>query len=141
MDSADPGALGGTYGGNPVACAAALEAIGLIEKDRLVDRAQALGAKLSERLRSLEAQHPLIGEVRGVGAMMAIELVKDRSSRAPAPEATQKIVATARERGLLLLPTGTQGNVIRFLMPLTIEDAVLEEGLAILEHAIEGAMI
>lgn len=136
VDVAEPGALGGTYGGNPMACAAALEVIRIVERDRLAERAQALGRKLSERLRGLAAKYSLIGDVRGIGAMQAIELVTDRTTREPATAKTQAIVGLARERGLLLLPTGTLGNVIRFLMPLTIGDDVLEEGLAVLEQSI-----
>jgi 4-aminobutyrate aminotransferase/(S)-3-amino-2-methylpropionate transaminase len=139
VDAGDPGALGGTYGGNPVACAAALEAIRLIQKDKLLERASRLGARISERLIAMARQHAVIGDVRGLGAMQAIELVTDRKTRDPASQKTQAIVAYARERGLLLLPTGTLGNVIRFLMPLTIEDETLDEGFAVLEQAIASA--
>lgn len=136
VNSVDPGALGGTYGGNPIACAAALEAIALQEREKLPEKAAALGEKLQARLNELAKKFSLIGEVRGLGAMQAIELVDDKNTRAPAAQKTQAIVAAARERGLLLLPTGTLGNVIRFLMPLTIEDEVLAEGMNVLEQAI-----
>lgn len=136
VNSVDPGALGGTYGGNPIACAAALEALALQEREKLPEKAAALGEKLQARLNELAKKFSLIGEVRGIGAMQAIELVDDKTTRAPATQKTQAIVAAARERGLLLLPTGTLGNVIRFLMPLTIEDEVLTEGLNVLEQAI-----
>src|SRR5262249_51662359 len=137
VDAAEPGALGGTYTGNPIACAAALEALRLVEKEKLVERAAQLGRKLAERLRQLAEKFPLIGDVRGLGAMQAIELVTDRATREPAREKTTAIVQAARERGLILLPTGTFGNVIRFLMPLTIDDAVLLEGLQVLEQSIQ----
>jgi 4-aminobutyrate aminotransferase / (S)-3-amino-2-methylpropionate transaminase / 5-aminovalerate transaminase len=136
MDAVGPGALGGTYGGNPVSCAAALEVIRTIERDKLLDKASELGRKLQTRLHAMAQKHPLIGEVRGLGAMQAIELVTDRAQRTPAAAETQAIVAAARERGLLLLPCGTFGNVIRFLMPLTIEDDVLDEGLAVLDQVL-----
>jgi 4-aminobutyrate aminotransferase/(S)-3-amino-2-methylpropionate transaminase len=139
VNAADPGALGGTYTGNPVACAAALEAIRLIETEKLPERAVRLGKTINDRLQALAKKHALIGDVRGLGAMQAIELVADRATREPATQKTQSIVAAARERGLLLLPTGTLGNVIRFLMPLTIEDAVLDEGFSVLEDAIARA--
>jgi 4-aminobutyrate aminotransferase / (S)-3-amino-2-methylpropionate transaminase / 5-aminovalerate transaminase len=136
VDVADPGALGGTYAGNPMACAAALRALQVMEEEKLADRAAALGKRLGDRLRGLQEKHQLIGDVRGLGAMQAIELVTDRKSREPATAQTAAIVAAARARGLLLLPTGTLGNVIRFLMPLTIADEVLDEGLAVLDAAL-----
>jgi 4-aminobutyrate aminotransferase/(S)-3-amino-2-methylpropionate transaminase len=136
VNAAEPGALGGTYGGNPVACAAALEALALVEKEKLPEKATTLGKKIQEKLSRLQEKYPLIGDVRGLGAMQAIELVEDRNTRAPAQPKTAAIVAASREKGLLLLPTGTLGNVIRFLMPLTIEDDVLAEGFGVLEQAI-----
>jgi 4-aminobutyrate aminotransferase/(S)-3-amino-2-methylpropionate transaminase len=139
VDAAEPGALGGTYTGNPIACAAALEALRLVEREKLADRAAQLGRKLNERLKRLAGEFSLIGDVRGLGAMQAIELVVDRHTREPAKDKTAVIVQAARDRGLLLLPTGTLGNVIRFLMPLTIEDPVLDEGLQVLEEALKLA--
>src|SRR5207244_13352934 len=133
MDSAEPGARGGTYAGNPVACAAALEAIAIMERGKLADRAARLGERLRARLEALREREPLIGDVRGLGAMLAIELVKDRATRAPATEETGKAVNLARSRGLLMLPTGTYGNVLRILVPLTVEPAQVEEALAVLE--------
>jgi 4-aminobutyrate aminotransferase / (S)-3-amino-2-methylpropionate transaminase / 5-aminovalerate transaminase len=137
VDAGEPGALGGTYTGNPMACAAALEAFRVVEKEKLAERAAHLGRKLEDRLRRSAERFPLIGDVRGLGAMQAIELVLDRSTREPAKEKTTQIVQHARERGLLLLPTGTFGNVIRFLMPLTIDDGALDEGFAVLEQSIQ----
>jgi 4-aminobutyrate aminotransferase / (S)-3-amino-2-methylpropionate transaminase / 5-aminovalerate transaminase len=136
MDSAEPGALGGTYAGNPIACAAALEAIAIMEREKLAERAARLGEHLRARLESLRERQPLIGDVRGLGAMMAIELVKDRTTRAPATEETGKLVNLARSRGLLILPTGTYANVLRFLVPLTVELAQVDEALGVLEGAL-----
>jgi 4-aminobutyrate aminotransferase/(S)-3-amino-2-methylpropionate transaminase len=139
MDCVDPGAMGGTYAGNPMACAAALAALNVIERDRLVEKAEALGRHLTESLRAIEARVSLVGDVRGLGAMMAIELVRDRATREPATEETARCVALARERGLLLLSTGTYGNVLRFLMPLVIEPSQLDEGLSVLESTLVAA--
>jgi 4-aminobutyrate aminotransferase / (S)-3-amino-2-methylpropionate transaminase / 5-aminovalerate transaminase len=136
VDQVGVGGLGGTYAGNPVSCAAALAAIAVIESQGLVARAAALGSRLRTRLSAMAEKLPLIGEVRGVGAMVAIELVRDRKTREPADKETQAAIAWARDRGLLLLGAGTYGNVIRFLMPLTISDAELDEGLAIVEAAL-----
>lgn len=136
VNAGEPGALGGTYGGNPVACAASIEAFRIVEEGKLLPQAEALGKKLREGLLALQQKYSIIGDVRGLGAMMAIELVEDRKTRAPAAAKTQAVVALSRERGLILLPTGTFGNVIRFHMPLTIEDDVLAEGLAVLDQAL-----
>jgi 4-aminobutyrate aminotransferase / (S)-3-amino-2-methylpropionate transaminase / 5-aminovalerate transaminase len=136
MDAIQPGGVGGTYGGNPVACAAALEAIAIIERLVASGHAEQLGVRLRARLDTLAGRLPIIGEVRGVGAMQAIELVRDRSTREPAATETAAIVAAARSRGLLLFPAGTYGNVIRFLMPLTTTFAELDEGLDVLEQAL-----
>jgi len=136
MDTIQPGGVGGTYGGNPVACAAALEAIRIIEGLVTSGRAAALGARLRARLEQLAESHPIIGDVRGVGAMQAIELVRDRATREPASSETSAIVAAARSKGLLLFPAGTYGNVIRFLMPLVATDAELDEGLDVLASAL-----
>jgi len=132
MDTIQPGGVGGTYGGNPVACAAALEAIRIIEGLVTSGRAAELGARVRTRLDQLAESHPIIGDVRGVGAMQAIELVRDRATREPASTETSAIVAAARGKGLLLFPAGTYGNVIRFLMPLVATDTELEEGLDVL---------
>lgn len=139
MDCVEPGALGGTYAGNPMACAAALASIEVIERENLVERSQQLGAWMTDRLRATAEKNPLIGDIRGLGAMVAIELVKDRKTREPATEQTARVLALARERGLLLLVTGTYGNVVRFLMPLTITREQLDEGLDVLEAALAKA--
>jgi 4-aminobutyrate aminotransferase-like enzyme len=139
MDSVAPGGVGGTYGGNPVACHAAVAAIRVLEEVVVNGRAHEIGRRVSDHLSVLASRHLQIGEVRGVGAMQAIELVRDRATREPAPAATQAIVTAARDRGLLLLSAGTYGNVIRFLMPLTIDNGVLDEGLSIVEDAMRSS--
>ncbi|HEX4954638.1 MAG TPA: 4-aminobutyrate--2-oxoglutarate transaminase [Thermoanaerobaculia bacterium] len=136
MDAAPVGGLGGTYSGNPVACAAALAVLETIEREGLVERAAALGEKLEARLGALAAAIPAIGEARGLGAMRALELVKDRTSREPDKEKTQATIQRAYENGLILIGAGTWGNVLRLLVPLTVSDEELEEGLAVLAHAL-----
>ena len=139
MNAAPRGALGGTYGGNPVACAAALQAMQIIETELVgTGRAAAIGRTVRDRLERLAREVPLVGEVRGLGAMLAIELVRDRGTKEPAAQETQSIIAAAREHGVLLLSAGTYGNVIRFLMPLSIDDATLDEGLKVVEQAVTG---
>jgi 4-aminobutyrate aminotransferase/(S)-3-amino-2-methylpropionate transaminase len=137
MDAAQVGGLGGTFVGNPVACAAALAVLDLYEKGPLLERAAELGARVEAHLAGLAARHESIGEVRGLGAMRALELVKDRATREPDKERTQATVRRACEKGLLLLSAGTHGNVIRTLMPLVITDAQLEEGFDVLEQSLE----
>ncbi|HUJ27780.1 MAG TPA: 4-aminobutyrate--2-oxoglutarate transaminase [Myxococcales bacterium] len=139
MDSAEPGALGGTYAGNPIACAAAIEALQIMEREKLAEKAQRLGEHLRRRLEQLQQREPLVGDVRGLGAMMAVELVTDRATRAPATDATARTVQLARSRGLLMLPTGTYGNVLRFLVPLTIAPDQVDEALDVLERALRDA--
>jgi 4-aminobutyrate aminotransferase/(S)-3-amino-2-methylpropionate transaminase len=136
MDAAQVGGLGGTFVGNPVACAAALAVLDLLENGTFLARAAELGARIEARLAGLAARHECIGEVRGLGAMRALELVRDRATREPDKERTQAIVRRAWERGLLLLSAGTHGNVIRTLMPLVITDEQLEEGFDVLEQAL-----
>jgi len=135
MDAIPPGGLGTTYGGNPVACAAALAVIEILDREDAGARARALGARLLERFRAWQAAWELIGEVRGLGAMVAMELVSDRQTREPAAEATSAIVAEALREGLVLVKAGAGKNVVRFLGPLSITDDELAQGLGILEHA------
>ncbi len=137
MDSPPPGGLGGTYAGSPLGCAAGLAVLEVIESEQLCARAERVGAAVVARLRDLQSRWPCIGEVRGLGAMVAMELVKDRRPDAPDAELTKSLVQAAGRRGLVLLSCGIYANVIRFLMPLTIPDAELAEGLAILEAALE----
>ena len=136
MDAVAPGGLGGTYAGSPVACAAALAVLDVIEDEGLLDRSTLLGERLRGRLGALAARHPEIGDVRGLGLMVAIEMFDGKARRNPSPEAAKAIVAEAARRGLLLLSCGIFGNVIRIMTPLTIPDSVLEEGLAVLEDTL-----
>jgi 4-aminobutyrate aminotransferase/(S)-3-amino-2-methylpropionate transaminase len=136
MDASQVGGLGGTYVGNPVACAAALAVLDLFEKGDLLPRAAALGAKLEKRFAAMANEIPAIGDARGLGAMRALELVKDRATKEPDKERTAAAVKRAYERGLLLLSAGTHGNVLRILVPLTVADDELDEGLAVLEDVL-----
>lgn len=132
MDAPAPGGLGGTYAGSPVACAAALAVIEAFEKDQLLARSQDMGALLVRALKDLASRVPGIGDVRGVGAMVAIELFEGGDPARPDAALTKKVVAEAARRGLVLLSCGTHGNVIRILVPLTASNELLDEGLAIL---------
>jgi len=130
MDAPLPGGLGGTYGGSPVACAAALAVLEVIEEENLVQRSVQIGERFNQRLSLLQAQHPdLILEVRNQGAMIAIEFVENGDPEQPNTKLTQAIIANASQHGLVLLACGFYGNVIRFLPPLTISDEVIDEGL------------
>ncbi len=137
MDSPPPGGLGGTYAGSPLGCAAGLAVLEVIESEQLCARAERVGAAVRARLHDLQSRWACIGDVRGIGAMVAMELVKERRPDAPDAELTKALVQAAGRRGLVLLSCGVHANVIRFLMPLTIPDTVLAEGLAILEAALE----
>ena len=136
MDAPGPGGLGGTYGGNPVACAAGLAVMDVMRDERLPDRAGRIGSVVEERMRSWASEYELVGDVRVMGAMAGLELVRDRKTKTPADTETAKILALARERGLILLRAGTHHNVIRTLMPLTIPDDQLHEGLDIIGTAL-----
>jgi 4-aminobutyrate aminotransferase/(S)-3-amino-2-methylpropionate transaminase len=138
FDALGPGTLGSTFGGHPIACAAALKTIEIIERDRIAERATAIGATIRARFDAIASRSANVGEVRGIGAMQAIELVRDRSTKKPAPELVEAAIKRACERGLLLLRAGLYSNVIRTLVPLTITDAQLGEGLDILEGSIDG---
>jgi 4-aminobutyrate aminotransferase-like enzyme len=135
MDASHVGGLGGTFAGNPVALAAANAVLDVMERDQIAARGAALGERLRRRLCALSARFVAIGDVRGLGAMLAIELVEDRATKVPAKDLATKLQAAALQRGLLLLTAGTFGNVIRILVPLTAADAVVDEGLAVLEQA------
>jgi 4-aminobutyrate aminotransferase / (S)-3-amino-2-methylpropionate transaminase / 5-aminovalerate transaminase len=136
MDAAHVGGLGGTFAGNPVALAAANAVLELLVADQIPARAERLGKRLRGRLESLAAQVPAIGDVRGLGAMLALELVSDRTTKEPAKELATKLQAEALRHGLLLLTAGSYGNVIRILVPLTVEDAVVDEGMDVLAAAL-----
>lgn len=131
MDAPLPGGLGGTYGGSPVACAAALSVLKIIENENLLQRSNHIGQIFAQHLQDMKNQYPgFIIDVRQVGAMLAIELVSDNNVNKPNPALTQAIIGKAAEYGLILLACGFYGNVIRFLPPLTISDETLEEGIA-----------
>ncbi|MBS0394948.1 MAG: 4-aminobutyrate--2-oxoglutarate transaminase [Proteobacteria bacterium] len=138
MDAPGPGGLGGTYAGSPLSCAAALAVLDVIEKEHLCLRATAIGALLKQRLNGLKGRHGLtcIGDVRGLGAMVALELVKHNDPHLPDPDLTKALVARAAANGLVILSCGTRANVIRFLVPLTASDAIITEGLDILERSL-----
>jgi 4-aminobutyrate aminotransferase/(S)-3-amino-2-methylpropionate transaminase len=140
MDDAHEGALGGTFVGNPVALAAALAVLDVFEEEELVTRAAAIGEVIRRRMLDWQGRWPRIGDVRGLGAMLAIELVEDPATKAPAPELTAAVVDEALRRGLVLLKAGVYGNCIRVLCPLTISDAELDEGLGVWEEAL-GAVL
>jgi len=139
MDAAHAGGLGGTYGGNPISVAAAHAVLDVMESEDLCSRATRVGQKMRTRLEALAQELPCIGDVRGLGAMVAFELVKDPKSKEPDAELTASVVAHAEKRGLILLSCGTSANVVRLLSPLTIQDAVLEEGLNILVESVKAA--
>jgi 4-aminobutyrate aminotransferase/(S)-3-amino-2-methylpropionate transaminase len=136
MDAPPLGGIGGTYGGNPIACQAALATLDLIEQGRLPDRARRIGSVVSGRFRDMMSRFSLVGEVRGVGAMMAMELVRNRVTKEPAPEETSAIIRRCHDAGLIIIKAGLYDNVIRVLVPLVITDAQLAEGLDILESAL-----
>jgi 4-aminobutyrate aminotransferase/(S)-3-amino-2-methylpropionate transaminase len=134
MDEIHPSGLGGTYGGNPIACAAALGAIETIQSQNLVKRANELGKIMVDALNSMKAKYPVIGEVRGRGAMIAIELVKP-GSKEPNGDVLGKVVKYAQAKGVLFLTAGTYGNVLRFLPPLVISDELVKDAMSVLDEA------
>jgi len=137
MERVGHGVFGGTFGGNPVACAVALKVIEIMQRDRIPERAEKLGQMMRKRLDEMSEKYGLIGDVRGLGAMQAIELVKDRRTKEPAADETMKVINKAREKGLLLLRAGIYRNVIRLHPPLTIEEENLMKGLNILEDSLK----
>ncbi|CUH96840.1 putative 4-aminobutyrate aminotransferase [Propionispora sp. 2/2-37] len=136
MDAPDAGNIGGTYGGNPLACVAGLETIRFIEDNQLCSRAEEIGRTTMTRLKALQERCPAIGEVRGMGAMIGIELVKDRRTKEPAKELTGKVVKYCLEQGVMLISAGIFSNVIRLLIPLVVTDQQLDHGLTVLEQSI-----
>ena len=136
MDAPTPGGLGGTYAGSPIACAAALAVLDVMRDENLVEHANHIGEVVTQRLKQLQSAMSCIGEVRGLGAMLAMELVKDRDPHTPDAEFAKALVQRAALNGLILLSCGIYGNVIRFLMPLTAQDAIVNEGLDILERSL-----
>ena len=136
MNTAHVGGLGGTYSGNPVSCRAALAVLDILFADKLIDQAVKLGETLLERFNAMQAKYEIIGDVRGKGPMLAMELVEDRESKKPASDKAKALVSRCFEKGLVLLSCGNFGNVIRTLMPLVITDEQLEKGLSILEESL-----
>lgn len=140
MDVSGPGQLGGTFAGNPAACEAALAVISMIEKEGLCARANVLGERFRKRAAKWQSQWELVGEVRGLGAMQAVELVRSKTSREPADEEAKQVSKYCYEHGLVVLTAGSYSNVIRLLMPLVITDAQMDEGLDVLEAALAQAV-
>ena len=138
MDSPDPGGLGGTYGGTPLGCAAAHAVLDAIEEEQLCARSQCIGARMIERIKAMKQRPETtpIGDVRGLGAMVAFELVKERDGHVPDADKVKQLTAKALEHGLILLSCGVYGNTVRLLAPLTTPDAHLEEGLDILARCL-----
>jgi 4-aminobutyrate aminotransferase/(S)-3-amino-2-methylpropionate transaminase len=136
MDAPHPGGLGGTYSGNPLACVAAIEAMNIIREEAFLQRARVLGDKMRSHLQTLQEEFAIIGDVRGLGAMLVIEIVHDRETKQPFAEATSAINAETLKRGLITIRAGLYSNCVRFLPPLDITDEQLEEGMAILRESI-----
>ena len=132
MDAVHASGIGGTYGGNPLACAAALAVMDIFEEEKLLEKARNLGGRVQSRLAAFQEEFELIGDVRGLGPMMAMELVTDREKKTPAGHATRDLIKYCFDRGLILLACGIHGNVIRLIMPLVISDAQLDQGLDII---------
>jgi 4-aminobutyrate aminotransferase/(S)-3-amino-2-methylpropionate transaminase len=140
MDASEPGGLGGTYAGNPLACAAALAVLEVFEEEKLIDRANAIGARVGQRIEAIRQSNTTlpISRVRGPGAMIAFDIVKQRGGDEPDAETTKLVVKRATELGLILLSCGVNANTIRILVPLTASDALLDEGLDRLEAALQA---
>jgi 4-aminobutyrate aminotransferase/(S)-3-amino-2-methylpropionate transaminase len=136
LNAPQVGGLGGTYGGNPIACVAALAVLDAMEQEAIVARGARVGQLLRDRFTRWAQADPRIGDVRGLGAMVALELVTDPIAKTPDKDRTGRVLGEALQRGLILLSAGTYGNVVRVLVPLTIEETVLEEGLAVMEQAL-----
>jgi 4-aminobutyrate aminotransferase / (S)-3-amino-2-methylpropionate transaminase / 5-aminovalerate transaminase len=136
MESVHVGGIGGTFGGNPLACAAALAVLDTIERDGLLERAERIGRIMTSRLTDMAERFDLIGEVRGRGAMVAMELVEDRATKAPAKAAASKLIEACYRQGVVILKAGTYDNVIRMLPPLTIDEDLLSDGLDVVEKAL-----
>ena len=136
MDSVGPGGLGGTYAGSPLGCAAALAVLDVFEDERILQRSLELGERLQGRLRQMAQRFSCIGDVRGLGSMVAMELFKNDSARTPDPDLTKALVVAAAERGLILLSCGMYGNTIRVLVPITGSNALIDEGLDIMESCL-----
>jgi 4-aminobutyrate aminotransferase/(S)-3-amino-2-methylpropionate transaminase len=141
MDAADPGGLGGTYGGNPVACAAALAVLDVIAEEKLLERADAMGERVKAKLKAIASRNDVvpITAIRGPGAMIGFDIVKSRGAYEPDADATKRVTSAALQDGLVLLSCGVHANAIRILVPLTATEEVLDEGMAKLEAALVSA--
>jgi 4-aminobutyrate aminotransferase-like enzyme len=139
MDAAHPGGLGGTFGGNPLSCVAALAVLDTVANEEFEARARALGERIRSRLDGIAARVEAVGEARGLGPMAALELVEDKDTKAPATELAAATVAAARKRGLLILACGLYTNVVRILVPIVVSDDDLERGLELLEESLVEA--
>jgi 4-aminobutyrate aminotransferase-like enzyme len=140
MDSVPPGGLGGTFGGNPLACAAANATLDALTDGDMLERAKNVGERLRKGLDAMATRIPQIGEVRGIGPMLALELVHDPETKQPAPELATRATANARDRGLMLLSCGLYGNVLRILVPFVASDEDLDRGLEIMEESLGDAI-
>jgi 4-aminobutyrate aminotransferase/(S)-3-amino-2-methylpropionate transaminase len=139
MDAVHPGGMGGTYSGNPLACVAALEAIDAIARPEFLERSREVGERLRARLEKIQAEHPqLIGDVRGLGSMLVIELVEDPRTRAPSMEATAAVTVETLRRGVITIRAGLRSNCVRFLPPLTITDAELDEAMQVVADSVRS---
>lgn len=137
MDAVEPGGLGGTYAGNPVACAAGIAVVDLIEEERILEKSVKLGKLLVSELNEIKKTYPHIGEIRGLGAMVAFELVENGDANKPSADLAKKLTAKALEHGLVLLSCGVYGNVIRILVPITVEESIVKEGLSIITKSLK----
>lgn len=140
MEAPAPGTIGGTYCGNPLACAASLKTIEIMEREHLAERSCKIGEKVMTRYLEMMDKYPVIGDVRGLGGMVGIEFVKDKETKEPAAAFTSAVIQSCARMGLLVEGAGTYNNVIRFLAPLVMTDEQLEAGLDIFEKAIQANM-
>lgn len=140
MDGANPGELGGTYCGSPLGCRAGIAVLDVMEKENIPARGEKVGKRVMEKFAEMYDKYDVIGDYRGLGAMCALELVKDRKTKEPAKEQTAQVLQEAHKRGLIVLKAGVYDNVVRLLMPLVVTDEQLEEGLELLEESVEAVM-
>jgi 4-aminobutyrate aminotransferase / (S)-3-amino-2-methylpropionate transaminase / 5-aminovalerate transaminase len=136
MDAPHPGGLGGTYSGNPLACVAAIEAVGMIRSPQFLARARQVGERFRSHLLALQEEFPLIGDVRGLGSMVLMELVTNREAKTPATNETMLVTQAAFRRGLIAIRAGLYSNCVRFLPPLNITDEQIDEGMGVLREAL-----
>jgi 4-aminobutyrate aminotransferase/(S)-3-amino-2-methylpropionate transaminase len=137
MDHPQSGGLGGTFAGNPVACSAALTVLDQFKKLNLLSKAEKIGKKVLEKFKEFHERYPVVGDVRGLGAMVGMELVVDRKTKEPATALTKRLINLSREKGLLMISAGTHSNIIRSLMPLVITDDQLDGGLKIIGDVLD----